>query len=117
MNVEEFREFCLSKPFVTEHFPFDEVTLVFKVKNKMFAMTGLDSEQFTVNLKCNPDYALELRNEYEDIIPGYHMSKKHWNTVNFEGKLSENFLKDLIDHSYQQTVLSLPKKEQKDFNF
>jgi len=85
MDIEQFRTYCLQQKGVTEEFPFDEVTLVMKVMGKMFALTGLDSERFTVNLKCDPDYALELREQYEEIIPGWHMNKSHWNTVDFEG--------------------------------
>ena len=110
MNIEYFRTYCLSKKNVTEDFPFDDVTLVFKVCNKMFALTGLDSDGFTVNLKCDPERALELRERYEDIRPGFHMNKKHWNTVHFDGNLPESLLKDLIDHSYDLVVKGLPKK-------
>ncbi len=117
MNIEEFRTYCLSKKQVTETFPFDEVTLVFKVAEKMFALTGLESEEFTVNLKCDPERAIELREEYEEVQPGYHMSKKHWNTVSFEGMLSDTFLKELIDHSYTLVVESFSKKKQKELGF
>ncbi len=110
MNIEAFRDYCLNKKGVEETFPFDEVTLVFKVMNKMFALTGLDSEEFKVNLKCDPDRAMELREEYEEIQPGWHMSKVHWNTVSFEGDLDDDFLIELIDHSYDLIVNSLPKK-------
>ena len=110
MNLEYFREYCLTKRGVEETFPFDEVTLVFKVMGKMFALTGLDSEVFTVNLKCDPEWAVELRDTHEEIIPGWHMSKAHWNTVNFEGELDDAFLKKLIDHSYDLVVAGLPKK-------
>ena len=84
MNIEQLYEYCLSKKAVTEHFPFDDNVLVFKVLGKMFLLTGLDSwekGESAINLKCDPDYALELRETYESIEPGYHMSKKHWNTV------------------------------------
>lgn len=111
MHIEEFRDYCLSKKHVTEHFPFDETTLVFKVCNKMFALTGLERKPFQVNLKCDPERAIELREAYEaTIIPGYHMSKKHWNTVICDGSFSNEFLKELIDHSYDLIVKSLPKK-------
>lgn len=111
MNIEDFRSYCLSKKGVEETFPFDEVTLVFKVMGKMFALTGLDADEFTVNLKCNPDYSSELREKYpDDIQPGWHMSKKHWNTVQFEAGLDNAFLKKLIDHSYDEVVKGLPKK-------
>lgn len=111
MNIEEFREYCLAKKAVEETFPFDEVTLVFKVMGKVFAITGLDSEDFKVNLKCDPDWALELREEYPEIQPGWHMNKKHWNTVLFEEDLEYGFLCQLIDHSYDLVVKGLRKKD------
>lgn len=111
MNIESFRNYCLAKKGVEESFPFDEVTLVFKVMGKIFAITGLDAEEFKVNLKCDPDWAVELREEHPDeILPGWHMNKHHWNTVHFEGSLDAAFLKKLIDHSYDLIVASLPKK-------
>lgn len=117
MNIEEFRNYCLSKKYVTECFPFDEVTLVFKVANKMFALSGLEHHPATVNLKCDPERAIELRDEYSDIIAGFHMSKKHWNTVAIEGGLSNNFIEELIDHSYNLVVKGLTKKLQKELGF
>jgi len=110
MNIEEFREYCLSKRGVEEGFPFGEDTLVFKVMGKMFALTGLKSESFTVNLKCDPARAIELREEHSEIIAGYHMSKKHWNTVEFETGLNDDFLQELVDHSYDLVVQKMPKK-------
>ncbi len=111
MNIEEFQIYCFQKKGVEETFPFDEVTLVFKVMGKMFAATGLDSEEFTVNLKCDPEYAVELREKHPEIQPGWHMNKQHWNTVNFEGGLSEKMLKELIDHSYDLVVKKLTKAD------
>ena len=111
MNIEEFHHYCLSKKGVEETFPFDKVTLVFKVMGKMFALTGLEREEFTVNLKCDPERSIELREEYEDIQPGFHMSKKHWNTVSFEGTLENKMLMELIDHSYDLVVSKLKKAE------
>lgn len=110
MNIEEFRDYCLDKKGVEETFPFDNVTLVFKVMGKMFALTGLDGDVFTVNLKCDPARALELRERHPQIIPGYHMNKKHWNTVHFEDGLPDSLLRELIDHSYELVVASLPRK-------
>lgn len=110
MNIEAFREYCLSKKGVTEEFPFDESTLVFKVMGKMFALTGLDRMPFSVNLKCDPDRAIELREYHSEITPGYHMSKKHWNTVNFSGSLPTNIILELINHSYDLVVSGLTKK-------
>jgi len=109
MNIEELREYCITKPSVTEEFPFDDVTLVFKVAGKMFALTGLDKE-FSVNLKCDPERAIELREAYSAVQPGYHMNKKHWNTVYIDGSINDTVLKEWIDHSYQLVVKSLPKK-------
>jgi predicted DNA-binding protein (MmcQ/YjbR family) len=102
--------YCLSKPLVTEEFPFDETTLVFKVAGKMFALTGLDDPEFKVNLKCDPDRSVVLREEYESIRPGWHMSKKHWNTVYVDGSFSDKLFVELIDHSYDLVVQGLPKK-------
>lgn len=110
MHIEEFRMYCLGKPMVTEEFPFDETTLVFKVMGKMFALTGLDETEFKVNLKCDPERSVELREEYESIIAGFHMNKKHWNTVKPDGSISNELFKELIDHSYDLVVKGLPKK-------
>ena len=116
MDVEGFRNYCLSKKGVTEEFPFDQTTLVFKVMGKMFALTGLDNIPFSVNLKCDPDRAVELREYHPEITPGYHMSKKHWNTVNFSGSLATHMLYQLIDHSYDLVVQGLTKKAQKELD-
>lgn len=111
MNIEAFRDYCLQKKGVEETFPFGEETLVFKVMGKMFALVGLDEIECKVNLKSDPDLAVELREEHpDDIAPGYHMNKKHWNTVQFEGGLDDGFLRKLVDHSYDLVVASLPKK-------
>ncbi|TXE09700.1 MmcQ/YjbR family DNA-binding protein [Seonamhaeicola algicola] len=114
MDIEQIRSYCLSKKSTTENFPFDEHTLVFKVHGKMFALASLqwwERGEAAINLKCNPDYAEELRAEYSSIRPGYHMSKKHWNTVYIhEGELSIQFIKELIDHSYEMVIKGLPKK-------
>lgn len=111
MDIEMAREYCISKSFTTEEFPFDESTLVFKVMGKMFALIGLNrSEDPFVNLKCDPDIAIELRESYEDIQPGYHMSKKHWNSVYMERGLTDKMIKEQIDHSYNLVVSKLPKK-------
>ena len=114
MHIEEFREYCPSKPGVTESFPFDESTLVFKVMSKMFALTGLSREGFTVNLKCDPDRALELREMYPEVQPGFHMSKKHWNTVDFEDSLNNDLLIEMIDHSYDLVAKGLKKSEKEE---
>jgi hypothetical protein len=112
MDIEAFREYCLNKPGVTEEFPFDNQTLVFKVMGKMFALTGLDSEVFTANLKCDPERAIELRERYDGIKPGWHMNKKYWNTVDMESpQISRTLHKELIDHSYDEVVKGLTKKD------
>ncbi|MFY9241877.1 MAG: MmcQ/YjbR family DNA-binding protein [Polaribacter sp.] len=116
MNIEQLRDFCMAKKGVTEHFPFDNVTLVFKVMNKMFALTGLDSwekgEQ-KINLKCDQDKAIELREEFEGINPGWHMNKKLWNTVTLNSAdVSDDLIKKLINHSYDLVVKGLTKKAQ-----
>lgn len=114
MNIEQLYEYCLSKKEVTEHFPFDDNVLVFKVLGKMFLLTGLDTwekGEAAINLKCDPDYALELRAEFESVEPGYHMSKKHWNTLRlYKNELPPKLVSELIDHSYDCVVKSLPKK-------
>ncbi|MCF6181623.1 MmcQ/YjbR family DNA-binding protein [Lutibacter sp.] len=117
MNIEEFRAYCLAKKYVTESFPFDEKTLVFKVAGKLFALSGLEHHPAKVNLKCDPEKAIILREEYEDIIAGFHMNKKHWNTITIESNLSNKLIKELIDHSYNLVVKSLPKKKQKELGF
>ena len=112
MNIEEFRNYCLSKKGTTESFPFDEKTLVFKVMNKMFALSGLETMPATANLKCDPERSIELREEYGDIIAGYHMNKKHWNTVTIEeGELSDEFIMELVDHSYDLVAAKLKKAD------
>jgi predicted DNA-binding protein (MmcQ/YjbR family) len=114
MNIESFREYCLSKPAATEGMPFGPDNIVFKVEGKMFALAALDEVPPAVNLKCDPDLALELRDRYEQVTPGYHMNKKHWNTVVLEGVIPEQEITKMIDHSYELVVRSLPKaKRQK----
>ena len=115
MNLETFYEYCLSKKGVSEHFPFDEDTLVFKVGGKMIALSSLsqwEKNEASVNLKCDPDRAEELRGEYDEIKPGFHMSKVHWNTVALNGNLPDKFVKELIDHSYELVFKNLTKKIQ-----
>jgi predicted DNA-binding protein (MmcQ/YjbR family) len=108
MNIEEFRDYCLDKTGVTEDMPFGENTLVFKVGGKIFALTDINSFA-SVNLKCNPERAVELRDQFAFITPGYHMNKKHWNTVLLDSSLSNTLLKELIDHSYGLVYAGLPK--------
>lgn len=109
MNVEEFRNHCLSKKGVTEEFPFDNQTLVFKVMGKMFALCNIDNFK-TFNLKCDPEKSIELRELYSGIIPGWHMNKKHWNTVDPESDVPDNLQFELMDHSHELVVTGLTKK-------
>ena len=111
MNIEELREYCLKKVGATEDFPFDEDTLVFKVMGKMFLLTGLDHKPLNFNVKCDPELAIELREQYDgDVIPGFHMNKSKWNTVEVEGAIPEKELYKMIDHSYDEVVKSFTKK-------
>lgn len=115
MNIQQLYEFCLSKKGVTEHFPFDEDTLVFKVGGKMFALTSLkewENDNASINLKCDPEKSKELRAEYEAVNPGFHMSKTHWNTIDFNSDVSGKKICDLINHSYVLVFKSLTKKTQ-----
>ena len=109
MNIEEIREYCLSKKFVTESFPFDDVTLVFKVMNKMFAILSLEGDH-GLSLKCDPDKAIYLREQYPAVRPGYHLNKRLWNSVHIDGSISDKLIKEWIDDSYNLIVESLPKK-------
>ena len=109
MNIEEFRDYCISKKGVTESFPFNETVLVFKVMDKMFALTDLDDD-FWISLKCNPEKAIELREMYSDIvIPAFHMNNKHWNMIRMDGRITDNELKSWIDLSYNLVVSKLTK--------
>ncbi len=110
MNIDTLRTYCLSKPAVEETLPFGPDTLVFKVAGKVFLLTGLDSDPLSFNVKCDPDLAIELRERYEAVQPGYHMNKKHWNTITVDGTVSGKLLKEWIDHSYELVVNSLPAK-------
>ncbi len=110
MNLESFRAYCLSKKGVTEELPFDETTLVFKVMGKMFALTDMDDFS-SVNLKSDPEVAIELREKYEAVQPGYHMNKKHWNTIIFDGSVPDRDLRAWIDASYDLVVSGLTKKQ------
>lgn len=110
MNIETLREYCLSKKGTTESFPFDEETLVFKVVGKMYLLMSLEGE-FTINLKCDPEIAIQLREQYSYVLPGYHMNKKHWNTIQIDESVPNSLLKEWIDHSYNLVVEKLTKKE------
>ncbi|MCI4669811.1 MAG: MmcQ/YjbR family DNA-binding protein [Bacteroidia bacterium] len=111
MNIEEVRSYCLNKPGTTESFPFDEDTLVFKVMGKMFALIPLEKSP-GISLKCDPEYAIELRAHHPGLIEGaYHMNKKHWNMVSLEGNLTNDLIRSLIDHSYELVVSKLKKAD------
>ncbi|MBC8344026.1 MAG: MmcQ/YjbR family DNA-binding protein [Bacteroidetes bacterium] len=110
MNIETIRDYCISKKAATEGFPFDEVTLVFKVMGKMFALTKLEGD-LILNLKCDPEMALELRaSNPETVLPGWHMNKKNWNTIHIDNSIDKEFVFKWIDHSYDEVVNNLPRK-------
>lgn len=114
MNIEEIRNYCMSKKAVAETLPFDNNTLVYKVMNKMFLLTDLEGE-LSINIKCNPEKAIELREKYPSVKPGYHMNKTHWNTVEIDGSIPDNIIKKWIDDSYNLIIESLPKKTKQIF--
>mgnify|MGYP001826592230 CR=1 FL=1 len=123
MDIEQLRQYCLSKKATTEDFPFDEDTLVFKVLGKIFALVPLERwerGEASINLKCDPEYAIELREQYDSINSGFHMNKKHWNTISlFSNELLPYFITQLIDHSYEMVVKGMTKKlkeELKNYN-
>ncbi len=115
MNIEELRDYCLSKKGVSESFPFDETTLVFKVMGKMFALTDIEDD-LAVNLKFLPEDAITERESYSSVQPGYHMNKKYWNTILIDGSIPISIIKAWIDKSYELVVLGLSKKLQKELN-
>jgi predicted DNA-binding protein (MmcQ/YjbR family) len=110
MDIETIRDYCLAKKEVEESFPFGETTLVFKVRGKMFLLSGLDNPVLQFNVKCDPEKAIEWREQFAAVQPGYHMNKKMWNTVSVDGSIPGRILRQMIDDSYQLVVLSLPKK-------
>nr|NQU92234.1 MmcQ/YjbR family DNA-binding protein [Bacteroidota bacterium] len=111
MNVEEVREYCLAKKAVTESTPFDDVTLVFKVAGKMFAIIPLDELELSIALKCDPEAAVALREKYPSVKPGYHLNKKHWNTVHLDGMIHRDLVMQWIDDSYNLIVKGLTRKQ------
>jgi len=113
VHLEEIRQHCLKKKGVTEDMPFDEETLVFRVMNKIFLLMDIQ-KPITINLKCDPKRAVELREGYEEVTPGYHMNKKHWNTIDLNGSLSKAEILEMIDHSYGEVVKKLSKKEREE---
>lgn len=114
MDIVELREYCISKPHSSEGFPFGQDVLVFKVAGKMFALCSIDDPNPSVNLKCDPEKAVELRELHPEITPGYHMHKRMWNTVSLQGRLSDAFIRSLIDHSYDEVVKSLTLKSRRE---
>ncbi|MBD2704746.1 MmcQ/YjbR family DNA-binding protein [Spirosoma sp. BT702] len=116
MNVETLREYCLSKPNATESFPFGGDALVFKVGGKMFALLSTESRPTTINLKCDPELAVQLRDEHSAVAPGYHMNKKHWNTVTIDGRVRSSDVQEWINLSYELVRKSLPKAVQATLN-
>jgi predicted DNA-binding protein (MmcQ/YjbR family) len=116
MNIEELRAYCLSKKGVEETLPFGPETLVYKVMGKAFLLTGLDDVSLGFNVKCDPERAVTLREEHSCVLPGYHMNKKHWNTVEADGSENDRFLKEQIDHSYDLVVKGLTKNQKKELD-
>lgn len=111
MNIEEIREYCIAKPGVTESLPFNDTALVFKVMGKMFALLDLSDNSRGLTLKCDPEIAIELREEYPEVMPAWHMNKQHWNSVDVEGSAPEKKIREWIDHSYKLVVQGLKKKD------
>ena len=116
MNIEELRDYCLSLKGTSDEFPFDEVTLVLKVQGKMFALIPLDNPETQISLKCDPERAISLREQYDAIVPAWHFNKKHWNTVLIDPSISQKFLCELINHSYELVIAGLPKKLKDELN-
>lgn len=116
MNYEDLRDYCLSLKGTTEHFPFDEFSLVMKVQGKMFALIPLDNPETQIALKCDPERAIQLRDEFTAITAAYHFNKKHWNSVRVDSAISANFMQELIRHSYDLVVAGLPRKLKEELN-
>ena len=115
MNLEEIRDYCLAKKGVEERFPFDNETLVFKVGGKIFLLMGINANPIQFNVKCEPQKAIDLREKYSCVLPGYHMNKAHWNTIVCDGRATKKLVFEWIDHSYDLIIGSLPKKQRDDF--
>ena len=116
MNYEDLRDYCLSLKGTTEHFPFDEFSLVMKVQGKMFALLPLDNPETQIALKCDPERAIQLRDEFSSITAAYHFNKKHWNSVRVDSAISAKFMQELIRHSYDLVVAGLPRKLKEELN-
>ena len=112
MDIDTLKTHALSKPAATQDFPFDDVTLALRVKGKIFVLVPLDASPLSANLKCDPTWAEILRQTYPAVKPGWHMNKRHWNTVVFDGSISDEEILEMIDHAYEQVVKGLPKKDQ-----
>ena len=111
MNIEEIREYCISKPGVTEGLPFNDTALVFKVMGKMFALLDLSEDSRGISLKCDPELAIELREQHSEVTPAWHFNKQHWNGVDIKGSVSNTLMKEWINHSYTLVLESLPKSK------
>lgn len=116
MNIEDIRNYCLRKKGTTESFPFDNDTLVFKVIDKIYMLAGITNDPLSINLKCDPEHAIELREYYPSVTPGYHMNKKHWNTVTLDGSVDDKLVFQWIDDSYDLVLNSLSKKQRAEIN-
>ncbi len=116
MNIEEIREYCIAKPAVTEGFPFNDTALVFKVAGKMFALLDLSQESRGISLKCDPELAIELREQHPEVTPAWHFNKQHWNSVYYTGSISADLVRELIDHSYKLVVKGLKKADRDALN-
>lgn len=110
MDIEETRDYCLSLKNTTECLPFDDVSLVFKVENKMFLLLPLDAEEPSVSLKCSPDFTEELRARYQAVEPAFHFNKKYWNTIYLDRDMPDEEIKHWIRHSYREVIAKLPKR-------
>lgn len=113
MDIEKYRQFCLSLKEATEGTPFDEKTLLFSIKGKMFSSTNIETFEL-INVKCEPEKAIELREEFEAVIPGYYMNKKHWNSIKMDNTISDQQIQEWIENSYELVVSTLPQKVQKE---
>ena len=116
MNVEDIRDYCISKPGVTEGFPFNDTALVFKVAGKMFALLDLSEDSRGISLKCDPELVIELREQHPEVTPAYHFNKQHWNGISLQGSISNSQMEEWIDHSYSIVVNSLPKSKREALN-
>ena len=117
MNIEEIREYCITKPAVTEGFPFNDTALVFKVAGKMFALLDLSEDSRGITLKCDPELAIELREQHPEVTPAWHFNKIHWNGITLTGSITEKQLKEWIDHSYEIVKKSLTRKQKEELGF